>query len=107
MRGTISMLASSLNDVNCDGYNSNFCSKTYNRYSCRSVAQTCGACLDGYIGETSDSNTVCYSTIDVNTAVANGMVIGASSSVDFYASHMSKNGFVVSRYDDYLYDPSR
>ena len=37
MRGTISMVASTLNSANCDGYDSAVCAKTYNRHGYRGV----------------------------------------------------------------------
>ena len=105
MRGTISMMASSLNDANCDGFSAKYCAKTYNREGCRSTSQTCGVCLDGYVGETDDANSNCYSSVEVEAAVANGILMGALSSPDFYVSHMSDSGFIT-REDSYTYDPN-
>jgi hypothetical protein len=51
--------ANSLNAVNCTVPKS---CDSINRQACSTTANTCGSCLDGYIGQSGDSNAACISS---------------------------------------------
>ena len=58
---TIAAATKYVNNIDCT---STQCD-VFNRYSCRSTPKTCGACFDGYIGISGDSNTLCSLPDDV------------------------------------------
>jgi hypothetical protein len=45
---------------------------TYNREACSKVQNTCGACLDGYVGEAGDKNAMCVSVAAATTVTTEG-----------------------------------
>jgi hypothetical protein len=61
MKKLISLSASVLNSVNCSSIRN--CT-LLNRYSCASVSNSCGPCLDGFIGSSGDGNSVCLIASD-------------------------------------------
>lgn len=53
----LSAVTSAINSVNCSSLPYD-CSKI-NRRPCSTTTRTCGPCLDGYVGQFGDSNTLC------------------------------------------------
>jgi hypothetical protein len=56
-RATLAVVGSVLNSVNCTNVG-HVCAKL-NRHPCLTVSQTCGECLQNYLGELGASNTIC------------------------------------------------
>eukprot|EP01038_Epipyxis_sp_PR26KG_P009560 gene9560-12874_t len=52
-----------MNSVNCSLTPAAFCLLTYNRQSCASKSQTCGQCIDNYVGVDGESNSACVSAL--------------------------------------------
>lgn len=61
----ISTLTAVLNSVDCS--DSPNCA-SLNRFPCANVANTCGSCLSGFLGESGESNQMCLSQASVATA---------------------------------------
>jgi hypothetical protein len=57
----IGAATSAVNSVNCSGIPASCVS--INRQACANTANTCGPCLDGYVGVSGDSNEACVSTL--------------------------------------------
>jgi hypothetical protein len=51
----------------------------YNREACSKVQNTCGACLDGYVGEVGDKNALCVSVTAAGSATTEGAGSDGSS----------------------------
>ena len=47
---------------------------TLNREKCKSRAQTCGSCKNGYYGEEGYSNTICASIGNSNNTLSSGVI---------------------------------
>ena len=59
VKNAVAVAGAVINAVDCSS--SPNCT-TYHRNACGKVANTCGACLSGYVGEIGDSNSACVST---------------------------------------------
>jgi hypothetical protein len=57
MKRVIAVASTAINAVNCTAAPK--CA-SLNRKECSTVAQTCGPCLAGYLGDSGDQNTQCY-----------------------------------------------
>lgn len=65
----LSTLTAVLNSIDCSS--SPKCT-ALNRYPCSSLANTCGACLNGFIGESGDSNQKCLLESAVRAVTSGG-----------------------------------
>ena len=63
----LSVVSEQLNSVSCQ--NSPLCANL-NRLDCARVPNTCGRCLDGYVGENGDSNSRCYDASSVSASAS-------------------------------------
>jgi len=61
---TLNGVLKSTNLVDCSLLAPEYC-YTLNRYQCGNQANTCGECIDGYIGKIGYSNTPCYSSFTI------------------------------------------
>jgi hypothetical protein len=75
----ISSCSASLNSVSC--VSAPNCSALY-RKNCRSTANTCGTCLDGYVGDQGDGNTYCSFSTSENRRRLHNSNFGSGSLVD-------------------------
>ena len=69
----ISVSSAALNRVECSG--SPDCS-TLNRESCSSVANTCGSCISGFVGEDGYHNSMCVSYASLTASSSSGSSSG-------------------------------
>jgi hypothetical protein len=73
----ISAVTLTLNTVNCSKVPPDYCS-SLNRKGCTTTTQTCGVCLDGYIGILGDANSVCSLPTSVSSSSSSSGVDGSS-----------------------------
>eukprot|EP01034_Spumella_vulgaris_P031902 gene31902-39415_t len=62
-KGLISTCGTVMNGANCTGASPAQCN-TLHRYTCSSIAHTCGPCLTGFIGVAGSGNTQCVNLAD-------------------------------------------
>eukprot|EP01035_Chromulina_nebulosa_P019441 gene19441-25321_t len=86
---TLNGILKSTNLVDCSLLAPDYC-YSLNRYQCGNQANTCGECIDGFIGKLGYSNTPCYSSFTVK-AVENDNTCLATCicNNDFYGSDCS------------------
>ena len=75
----LSVTSAVLNYVNCSTVPASVCRKM-NRNPCSTISQTCGECMDEYIGDFGNSNTMCEKFEILNIAASN-VAEGASKPV--------------------------
>lgn len=76
---TANSIASQYSTVNCSAAPSSYCA-SLNRTTCSTVPNTCGSCLDGFVGIFGASNTRCVPSTDYNRTILGD--IGSACSVD-------------------------